>query len=126
MILQSAGEGIYGLDDKGHTTFVNKAAAEMVGYELEEMIGKSQHELIHHTKADGSQYHAKNCPIYAAFSDGLVHHVDNEVFWRKDGSCFPVDYISTPIRASEGNLVGVPVPHFTERFEWHHESKIKD
>ncbi len=109
LILQSAGEGIYGLDDKGHTTFVNRAAAEMVGYELEEMIGKSQHELIHHTKPDGSVYEAINCSIYAAFSDGQIHHVDNEVFWRKDGTCFPVEYISTPIKDENGELLGAVV-----------------
>jgi len=58
LILQSAGEGIYGLDNKGHTTFVNRAAAEMVGWELEELVGKSQHAAIHHTKPDGDPYDA--------------------------------------------------------------------
>ena len=109
LILQSAGEGIYGLDEKGHTTFVNRAAVEMVGYELEEMIGKSQHELIHHSKLDGSEYEAVNCPIYAAFSDGQVHYVDDEVFWRKDGTYFPVEYTSTPIKDDQGKLLGAVV-----------------
>ncbi len=109
LILQSAGEGIYGLDKNGFTTFANRAAVRMVGYELEEMIGKSQHDLIHHTKADGTSYHAKNCPIYAAFQDGEVHYVDDEVFWRKDGTHFPVEYISTPIKDEENNLLGAVV-----------------
>ena len=109
LILQSAGEGIYGLDNKGHTTFVNRAAAEMVGWELEELVGKSQHAVIHHTKPDGDPYDAKDCPIYAAFKDGAVHHVDTEVFWRKDGSCFPVEYISTPIKSEKGELLGAVV-----------------
>ena len=94
-ILQSAGEGIYGLDINGHTTFANTAALEMVGWELDEMIGKSQHDLIHHTKPDGSAFDKVDCSIYAAFKDGQVHHVDNEIFWRKDGTSFPVEYIST-------------------------------
>ena len=109
LILQSAGEGIYGLDDKGHTTFVNKAASEMVGWELPDLIGKSQHSIIHHSKIDGSHYDAKTCPIYAAFNDGKVHHEHNEVFWRKDGSCFPVEYVSTPIKGRRGKLLGAVV-----------------
>ena len=109
LILQAAGEGIYGLDCEGHTTFVNKAAAEMVGWELSELIGRSQHDIIHHTKPDGSTYPVKTCPIYAAFKDGQVHYVDDEVFWRKDGSSFPVEYVSTPIHDSQGKLKGAVV-----------------
>ncbi len=108
-ILQAAGEGIYGLDCKGHTTFVNKAAGIMVGWELPELIGKPQHAIIHHTKLDGTAYKAKDCPIHAAFKDGKVHHVDNEVFWRKNGSCFPVEYVSTPIKDDKGKLLGAVV-----------------
>lgn len=109
LILQSAGVGIYGLDENGHTTFANKQAVEMVGYTLEEMIGKSQHELIHHTDINGKPYPAIKCPIYAAFSDGQVHHVDHEIFWHKDGTSFPVEYSSTPIRDKSGNLKGAVV-----------------
>jgi len=109
LILQSAGEGIYGLDNDGCTTFVNRAAAKMVGWELEELIGKSQHDIIHHTKSDGTQYDAKNCPIHAAFKDGKIHQIDDEVFWRKDGSCFHVEYISTPIKSDGGELLGAVV-----------------
>ena len=109
LILHSAGEGIYGLDSRGHTTFVNEAAARMVGWKLDELVGKSQHAVIHHTKKDGSPYEARHCPIYAAFKDGHVHHIDNEVFWRKDGSSFPVEYISTPIKNEKGELLGAVV-----------------
>ena len=109
LILSSAGEGIYGLDEKGLTTFVNPAAAEMLGWEPDEVLGKSQHAVIHHTHADGSAYAAVNCPIYAAFSDGAVHRVDDEVFWRKDGTSFPVEYVSTPILHPEDGLVGAVV-----------------
>ena len=109
LILDFAGEGIYGLNNQGHTTFVNKAAAKMVGWELEELMGKPQHDIIHHTKLDGTHYEAKGCPIYAAFKDGKVHTVDNEVFWRKDGTSFPVEYTSTPIKSSDGKLLGAVV-----------------
>jgi len=98
LILQAAGEGIYGLDTQGITTFVNPAAARMLGYNQDDLIGKRHHELVHYSKPDGKPYPYQECPIYAAFNDGTVHkNVDDEVFWRKDGTCFPVEYTSTPI-----------------------------
>lgn len=109
LILQCAGEGIYGLDTNGHTTFVNDAAAQMVGWELKDLIGKNQHNIIHHTKADGAKYQETKCYIYAAFKDGKVHHVENELFWRKDGTSFPVEYTSTPIRDDNGKILGAVV-----------------
>ena len=108
LILQAAGEGIYGLDCEGLTTFLNPAAARMLGWNAEELIGKPMHALLHHHKPDGEPYPAHQCPIYAAFKDGAVHHVEDEVFWRKDGSSFPVDYTSTPIRENN-KLVGAVV-----------------
>jgi len=97
LILESAGEGVYGLDLEGKTTFVNPAAERMTGYTAKEMIGNCQHKLTHHSKPDGTVYSNLECPIYAAFKDGKVHKVSNEVFWRKDGTSFPVEYVSTPI-----------------------------
>ena len=108
LLLSSAGEGIYGLDTQGRTTFVNPAAAMMIGWKVEELIGKPQHDILHHTKPDGSPYPREECPIYAAFKDGGVHHVTDEVFWRKDGSSFPVEYVSTPIR-ERGEITGAVV-----------------
>ena len=108
LILQAAGEGVFGLDCEGLTTFVNPASTSMLGWTAEELVGQSMHELLHHTKVDGSHYPAHECPVHAAFNDGAVHKVDNEVFWRKDGSCFPVEYTSTPIYENE-ELVGAVV-----------------
>jgi PAS domain S-box-containing protein len=108
LILNTAAEGIYGVDTEGRTTFANPAAARMVGRSREELIGKNQHDLIHHSRPDGSPYPAKDCPIYAAYRDGTVHHVDDEVFWRKDGSSFPVEYTSAPIR-EDGRITGAVV-----------------
>ena len=108
LILESAGEGIYGLDTKGLTTFVNPAAAEMLGWAADELIGQPMHKLLHHTRPDGSHFPREQCPIYAAFKDGEVRTVDDEVFWRKDGSSFPVEYTSTPVR-DRGELVGAVV-----------------
>lgn len=109
LILNAAGEGIYGLDTQGITTFVNPAAARMIGYEPAELIGKPQHDILHHSKPDATPYPREECPIYAAFKDGAVHHETDEVFWRKDGTPFPVEYISTPIRDEHGKLAGAVV-----------------
>lgn len=98
LILGAAGEGIYGVNADGITTFVNPAAARMLGWSADELVGEDMHELVHHTKSDGSHYPNHECPIYAAFRDGTVHRVDDEVFWRKDGTPIVVEYTSTPIR----------------------------
>jgi PAS domain S-box-containing protein len=108
-LLTSAGEGIYGLDLSGNTTFVNPAALQMTGYEKDELLGQSQHAMLHHSRFDGSPYPQEECPIYSAFRDGAVHHVNTEVFWRKDGSNFPVQYTSIPIRDQLGELEGAVV-----------------
>jgi PAS domain S-box-containing protein len=108
LILNSAGEGIYGLDPQGRTTFLNPTAAHLLGWEAAELFGRSMHEAVHHSKADGSPYHPEECPIYAALKDGSVHTVANEVFWKKDGTPFPVDYVSTPIH-EHGRVVGAVV-----------------
>lgn len=107
-ILESAGEGIYGLDLDGVTTFANPAATRMTGWSLDELLGKPQHNQIHHSKADGTPYPREACPIYAALRDGEIHHQEDEVFWRKDGTRFPVAYTSTPL-LKDGKLMGAVV-----------------
>jgi len=108
LILNSAGEGICGIDMKGNTTFVNPAATKMLGYSREELIGKPQHALIHHSRADVSLYPVEECHINASIKDGKVHRETDEVFWRKDGGCFPVEYVSTPILEND-KLAGAVV-----------------
>jgi len=107
-ILTTAGEGIYGVDKKGITTFVNPAAAKMLGWEPEELIGLSQHDTVHHTRDDGTPYPEEECPISAAVYDGEVHQGTNEIYFRKDGSKFPVDYISTPV-IEKGEVLGAVI-----------------
>ena len=108
LILDSAGEGILGLDNHGRVTFMNQAASLMLGWEVEELIGHTHHQLIHHTHADGTPHSEENCPIYMAYRDGVVHYKTGDVFWCKNGTSFPVEYVSTPIREL-GMLTGAVV-----------------
>ena len=108
LILNAAGEGIYGVDAKGCATFVNPVAEQLLGWSAQELAGKEIHKIIHHSHEHGGEYEKAACPIYAAFKDGSVHQVLDEVFWRKDGSCIPVEYTSTPIM-DNGYLVGAVV-----------------
>ena len=103
LILRAAGEGIYGVNAEGKTTFVNPAAERMLGWTADELVGHDIHSIVHHSHHDGQHYPHEHCPIYAAFRDGAVHKIDGEVFWRKDGSKAWVEYTSTPIR--DRNLV---------------------
>lgn len=98
LILRAAGEGIYGVNAEGKTTFVNPVAERILGWSADELVGRDIHSIVHHTRHDGSHYPHEECPIYAAFRDGAVHKVDDEVFWCKDGSPVWVEYTSTPIR----------------------------
>lgn len=97
LILQSIGEGVHGLDAQGRITFANRSASEMLGWAADDLIGERQHALIHHTRANGAPYPESECPILAALREGRIFHGDGDLFWRKDGSCFPVDYVVTPI-----------------------------
>jgi len=97
VLLTSAWEGILGLDRKGNHRFVNPAAARMLGYAVEELMGQHSHATWHRKKADSSPYPVKDCPIHAAIAAGGSHQGTNEVFWRKDGSSLPVEFTCTPI-----------------------------
>ncbi len=108
LILDSAGEGIYGLDSEGRITFCNAAATEILGWKLADIVGQTAHDVHHHSHADGSPYPPDECPIYAALRDGEIHRVDDEVFWHVDGSSVPVEYTSTPI-FEDGEPCGVVV-----------------
>ena len=101
LILASAGDGIYGLDLEGRTTFVNPAAARMLGYEPHELVGLFMHDTVHHSYPDGSPYPRGKCPMYAAFTNGTTYKIEDDVLWRKDGTSFPVEYSSTPIWQEE-------------------------
>ncbi|MFH1495991.1 MAG: EAL domain-containing protein [Pseudomonadota bacterium] len=109
LLLESVAEAIYGVDMKGLITFVNPACLRMLGYEREdELLGQHAHELFHHSHADGSPYPAEKCRAYEAYVSEQGVHVDDEVFWRRDGTAFPVEYRSYPIRHAgqvEGSVI---------------------
>lgn len=108
LILDSAGEGIYGIDQEGRTTFVNPAAARMLGWEVEELIGQPMQDVVCHTMRDGTPCPHDACPILASCRDGVVRHVPEDVFWRKNGTHFLVEYVSAPKREHD-TLVGAVV-----------------
>ncbi len=97
LLLESTGEGIFGIDTLGCCVFVNRSAAQMLGWPADAIIGRNMHELIHHTHADGRHYPEADCPIFKAFRQGQPSRIDDEVFWRADGSAFDAEYTSQPI-----------------------------
>jgi PAS domain S-box-containing protein len=101
LLLQSIDEGIFGLDRQGVLTFINSAAARMLGWTQEELLGQSMHDRMHHSYADGTPYPPEHCPIVATLRAGVVQQIAGEVFWRKDGVAVPVEYVSSPIVEEE-------------------------
>ena len=116
LLLQFASDGIFGMDTEGRATFMNEAALKIFGFREEEIIGKEVHSLIHHSRIDGVQFPIYDCPMHRSKSDGVVYFVDDEVLWRKDGTFFPVEYSSTPIKKGEEIIGSVVVfKDITER-----------
>src|SRR5581483_8049139 len=107
-ILQSTGEGIYGIDLTGRCTYINDAAARALGYAVDEALGQNMHQLVHHSHPDGSPYSLDDCPIFRAFQVGEPCTVEDEAMWRRDGTSFPVEYSSHPI-VEHGVIVGAVV-----------------
>ena len=105
LLLESTGEGIFGIDLEGRCTFVNRAAAQMLGWRPEMVLGRNMHALMHHTHADGRHYPECDCPIFRAFRQGQPCRIDGEVLWRADGSCFPAEYSSYPV-VEDGQVRG--------------------
>ena len=109
LLLESTGEGIYGVDTEGRCTFCNPAGARMLGYaSAVELLGRNMHEISHHSRADGSPYPADRCQARRTYREGIPTWVDDEVFWRADGHPFPVEYHANPIR-QDGELMGAVV-----------------
>jgi PAS domain S-box-containing protein len=109
LLLESTGEGIYGVDTDGRCTFCNPAAARMLGYRKPDALqGRNMHETVHHSLEDGTAYPAHCCKAAVTYREGISARVDDEAFWRADGSHFPVEYDAHPIH-QDGRLVGAVV-----------------
>lgn len=122
LMLTSVGDGIYCVDTSGMCTFINPAAKRLLGRTDHEVIGQNIHYVHHHSHEDGSHYPVEECPIYAAIQDGVVHEGKQEVFWRHDGTPFPVEFTSTPI-ISDSSIIGAVVVFrdISERLETEHQ-----
>jgi PAS domain S-box-containing protein len=117
LLLQSSGEAVFGVDRDGNCTFVNPMCIKLLGYsDKSEILGKNTHLLFHHTRQDGSPHSEKECEISKAFRLGESVHVTGDVFWRLDGTNFPVEYSSYPI-VKEETVIGsvVTFNDITER-----------
>ncbi|HEY8998317.1 MAG TPA: ATP-binding protein [Edaphobacter sp.] len=131
LILESVGDGIYCIDLEGRVTVVNAAAAQMLGYRREEMLGRIMHNLVHHTRADGTLYPSEESPIRRSLSNFGTARIVDEVFWRKDGTSFPVEYVARPLLDISTNdsgrtrAVGVVVA-FMDTTERKALSRMKD
>ncbi|MEQ1158676.1 sigma 54-interacting transcriptional regulator [Acinetobacter johnsonii] len=108
LLLSSVGDGIYSINKQGICTFINPVGAKMLGLQPEDVLGKNIHKVHHHTHENGTHYPVEDCPIYAAVHDGIVHEGIQEVFWRRDGSYFPVEFTSTPI-IRDSEIIGAVV-----------------
>jgi two-component system cell cycle sensor histidine kinase/response regulator CckA len=107
LMFNATAEGIFGMDEQGRVSFVNAAAAAATGYESDELVGQPLHHLVHRMRADGSVYPAEDCPMLASLQDGRVRYLTDEVFCKKDGSRFPVEYVCTPVPTATGRPAAV-------------------
>jgi len=117
LVLDSVPEAVYGIDLRGNCTFCNPSCLRLLGYQNPaELYGKNMHDLMHHTRPDGTPYPVEECHIYEAFHLGHGTHVDNEVLWRRDGTNFAAEYWSQPILRKK-NKIGAVVTfvNITER-----------
>ncbi|MFG6463929.1 PAS domain S-box protein [Roseateles sp. DXS20W] len=108
LLLESTGEGIFGIDMAGRCTFVNRAACDQLGWRTDEVLGRNMHQLIHHSRESGAHYPECACPIFNAFRRGEPCRIADEVLWRADGSAFPAEYSSYPV-IEHGQVQGAVV-----------------
>ena len=125
LILDSTAEGIYGMDTEGLCTFCNESALRMLGYSSqEELLGKNMHFQIHHTRRDGTPFPLSECKIMESFKNGRGVYVDDEIFWRKDGTFFDVRYSSYP-QYRDGKMVGSVITFMDNTERKKNEEHIK-
>jgi len=125
LLLNSTGEGIYGVDLEGNCTFANPACAKLLGFtSVDEFLGRQMHKLVHHTRTNGVHYPVEECRIYQAFREHKGAHVDDEVMFRADGTPFPTEYWSYPVER-DGELVGCVVTFVDISERRHAEEELR-
>lgn len=122
LILQSAGEGICSVDRDSRCTMVNPAVTTMTQWSREDLLGKNIRATVLHSQPNGKPYSIDQCPLAAMYQDGIPRRVADEVLWRKDGTCFPVEYCATPIREKDA-IVGAVIT-FRDMTEQHRARQI--
>jgi PAS domain S-box-containing protein len=123
-LLESTDEGIVGVDTRGRCTVINRSALQMLGYTADEVMGRNMHDLVHYRKKDGTPCPKEDCCVYQSVETGEGCRVSNDVFWRKDGMSFPVEYSSYPI-VEDGVIKGsvVTFTDITERIRSEQEAQ---
>lgn len=126
LILNSVGDGIYGVDLKGRCTFVNKAMEDLTGWSEEDLIGNNQHMILHHTREDGTHHPPDECPVYATYKDSIPRFIADDIFWKKDGTHLSVEYNSTPLKGRKGKTTGSVVVFRDTTAKKMHDSKSRE
>jgi PAS domain S-box-containing protein len=123
-ILESVGDGIWGMDLEGRLSFVNRSGARMLGYRQEELTGRDAHALVHRSQPDGSPHPLEACPILSSLRSETPRYVNDDLFWRRDGTSFPVEYVVCPL-INRGRLEGTVVA-FQDVTERRRLERMKD
>lgn len=106
LVLNSVCDGIYGVDLNGNCTFMNRSMKKITGWQAEDMIGHNQHKILHHSHEDGTPHPMAECPVYLTFRDNQPRFIEDDIFWKKDSSSFPVEYSSTPMLDHKSSIIG--------------------
>nr|CRH05260.1 Putative histidine kinase with three response regulator receiver domains and one PAS domain [Candidatus Magnetococcus massalia] len=97
-VLETVAEGIYTIDRQGCCTMINASALSILGYDsASACLGRNMQRLIYHSQRDGTERTEKNCPIHAVITSGNPVRSCDEIFWKTDGTPFPVAYNSVPL-----------------------------
>jgi diguanylate cyclase (GGDEF)-like protein/PAS domain S-box-containing protein len=125
-ILQSVSDGVHVINLDGLVIIENLASAKMLGWKGDSLVGKHGHKTIHHHHADQSTYHFYECPVYQTIQDGKPRFVSEDVFWKQDGTCFPVEYSIAPLLDGKGIRYGVAVIFRDISIRKENEDKLKN
>jgi len=132
LVVDSVADGVYGIDNQGCCTFINKAMQDMTGWTSKEVLNKKLFSIMHHTRQDGLPTTIQQCPMHQSFKDEQAYFIEDDIFWCKDGHSIAVEYSSTPLKNKQGDIIGgvVVFRDITERKAYQeklhqHEQKLR-